>query len=65
MTEEQRKEIDYMPLEDMLRRWRYAPAGDPQFQGERGEYFAQVMSAKRARDNGAWVAASKAIGWDR
>lgn len=64
MTPEQQKAIEDMPLEEMLRRWRNAPAGDQQFQGERGEYFAQVMSAKRAKDNGAWVAASKAIGWD-
>ena len=41
--------IDAMSIEEMVRRSRYAPAGDPMFDGETGEYFRHVLTAKRAR----------------
>ena len=32
-------QIDVMSREEMARRWRFAPVGDPMFQGEVGDYF--------------------------
>jgi hypothetical protein len=49
----------------MLHRWRFAPVGDPMFQGEIGDYFAKVMKRKRAEvGDPAHTAASKSIGWN-
>lgn len=63
MTPEEKAKIDSMTLYDLLLAWRNAPVGDPRFQGEHGQYWAQRMSQLRNEDNNAWVAASKAIGW--
>lgn len=53
--------MDYAAL---LHHWRHAPAGDPWFQGETGEYWEGRM--RQLRSEGAdHVGASKAIGWDR
>ncbi len=62
MSPEQKAWIDGASYEDLLRRWRFAPAGDPMFQGETGTYYQDVMARKRKEvgDAGA-VAASKAI----
>jgi len=54
--------IDAASYEDLLRMWRFAPAGDPLFKGEVGAHFAEVMTKRRAEtpDNG--VSASKRLG---
>lgn len=65
MTEEQKKWIDEASYEALLRKWRFAPAGDPLFQGDTYAYYSAVMSAKRDANPNGHVAASKAIGWDR
>jgi hypothetical protein len=66
MTDKTKKEIDDMPYEAMLRRWRFAPIGDPMFTGEVGEYYSEVMATKRNQvGNKEHVAASKHIGWER
>ena len=57
--------IDNASYEELLRKWRFAPVGDPWFQGELGEYYAKVLAAKRDADQGEHVRASKAIGWER
>ena len=65
MDEKIKQEIDNMDYESMLRRWRYAPVGDPMFQGEVGEYYSKVMKEKREKVGGAeHVRASKNVGWD-
>jgi hypothetical protein len=65
ITEEIKKRIDNMPYETMLSRWRFAPVGDPMFQGETGDYYLKVMSAKRELvGHNAHVQASKNIGWE-
>jgi len=59
-----REWIDNATYEELLRRWRSAPAGDPFFQGDAGDYYSAVM--KRKRDEvgpAAHTAASKRIGW--
>ena len=60
MTDKQKKAIDEMTYEQMLSKWRFAPIGDPMFQGEVGDYFSKVM--KQKRENHSQV--SKKIGWD-
>ena len=55
--------IDNASYETLLSKWRFAPIGDPMFQGESGQYYAKVMNEKRARTD--HVAASKAVGWDK
>ena len=62
MTAEQKAWIDGSSYGDLLRKWRFAPTGDPMIQGECGNYFAEKMKEKRAEcDNPAAV--SKMIGW--
>jgi len=57
--------VDSASYEDLLRRWRFAPVGDPVFQGETGKYYAEVMWRKKAElSAGEQVRASKNIGWD-
>jgi len=64
MTAEMKAEIDAMSYESMLRKWRFAPVGDPMFQGEVGDYYAKCMAEKRATEgNAEHVRASKSIGW--
>ncbi len=43
MTPEQKQEIDSMTQEDLCRRWRFAPVGDPLFQGDTGDYFSKRL----------------------
>ena len=65
LTPEAKQSIDGMSYENMLRAWRFAPLGDPMFQGETGDYFAKKMSEKRAAITAEeHTAASKRIGWD-
>lgn len=64
MTKEQKDWIDNAGYTQMLGRWRNAPSGDPMFQGETGDYYAEVMKRKREEIGpSAHVAASKTIGW--
>ena len=64
MTVDQKDRIDVMDYRSMLRLWRFAPDGDPLFQGDAGKYFAKVIQEKREKvGNAAHVAASKSIGW--
>ena len=65
LTEEFKNRVDNMSLEGLLSGWRHSPAGHPDFQGERGKYWGDVMSKKRSEDPGGWVSASKSIGWER
>lgn len=64
MTLERKAEIDAIPYESLLHSLRYAPAGDPRWCGEEGQYRMDRMRV--LRDGGAdHVGASKRIGWDR
>jgi hypothetical protein len=65
LTDEQKKiegmkrEIDKMSRFEMARKWRFAPVGDPMFQGEVGDYFD-----KRFKELGGFSPEiSKKIGW--
>ena len=63
-TDELKTWIDEAEYEDLLRKWRCAPAGDPLFIGEVGDYYTSVMKRKREEVGAdAHVRASKQIGW--
>jgi hypothetical protein len=64
MTPEQKAWIDAASYTDLFKKWRFAPVGDPFFQGECGKYFAEVMK-KRRHEVGPdeHTRVSKAIGW--
>lgn len=56
--------IDNASYQELLGRWRSAPAGSPWFQDEVGQYYSEAMKKKRSETPpGEQVAASKAIGW--
>ena len=63
MMPEQKEWIDSASYEILLRQWRFAPAGNPAFQGDDGKYYMKVMFAKRDADFAGAVQASKKIGW--
>lgn len=62
MTPRQKEWIDNASYEQLLEKWRFAPLGDPMFQGDTGAYFSAVMAEKRNNCN--HVQASKNIGWE-
>ena len=43
--EEMRYWIDNQTYSGLLRWWRFAPTGDPFFQGETGEHYSKTMTA--------------------
>ena len=47
INEKMKKWIDNATYEQLLSRWRFAPIGDLMFQGEVGDYYAEVMERKR------------------
>ena len=66
MTDAEKKQIEDMSYEGMLREWRFAPTGSKKFCGERGDFFSKVMFRKRDETPDAErVEISKSIGWDR
>tara|TARA_Y100000310_G_scaffold258763_1_gene267267 strand:- start:516 stop:728 length:213 start_codon:yes stop_codon:yes gene_type:complete len=67
LTEDNKKHIDSLSHEQLLREWRFAPVGDEWFQGETGEYWGDRMNELRNQEGGneRHVAASKSIGWEK
>lgn len=61
LTPELKAEIDAKSHYELLSRWRYAPSGDPMFQGESGKYWGERMAEKKAEDPGQAVADSKTL----
>ena len=61
LTPELKAEIDAQSHYELLSRWRFAPSGDPMFQGESGEYWGKRMAEKKAENPGQAVADSKAL----
>ena len=65
MTNKQKKWIDSASYQQLLRRWRFAPVGDPLFQGDTGKYFSDKLATRKAEvGQSEHVGASKAIGWE-
>lgn len=59
--------IDNASYEEMLYRWRFSPVDGSSlwFQGDIGEYYAQVFFRKRDADQWGAVMASKRVGWKK
>ena len=64
LTPENKKYIDSLSYESLLRRWRFGPVGDKWFQDETGDYWGQRMAELRDKDPAGAVSASKTIGWE-
>lgn len=62
-NQEMKDWIDSASYEQLLRRWRFSPTGDPFFNMDVGPYFEEVMARKRNEDPDEHVRASKSIGW--
>ena len=63
MTDKQKEWIDTASYEQLLSRWRFAPAGDLMFQGDTGDYYKKVMLEKKQSCD--HVQASKTVGWEK
>ena len=49
--------------EELLRRWRFAPAGDPIFIGKAGEAYVKAMKKLQATKGFSTI--SKRVGWEQ
>jgi len=60
-----RDKFESMTYTDMLRIWRFSPAGNPVLQGESGDIFEKVFFRKKTDigDNEA-TRISKLVGWN-
>jgi len=63
LTDKKKKQIDSLSYQEMLQKWRFAPIGDPLFEGETGDYFSARM--KELAVDVDEVAVSKKVGWDK
>jgi len=64
LTKENKKHIDSLSYKQLLSDWRFAPSGNPWFQGETDDYWGSVMNTKKkeiGQDEAVQV--SKDIGW--
>lgn len=57
------EQINNASFETLLRIYRFALAGDPQFIGKLGEYFIKAMAEKKLLEPDNGVGASKRVGW--
>ncbi len=65
LTPENKAHIDALNHHELLSKIRFAPPGDPWFQGETGKYWMKRYAEKRDEDPGGAVRDSKDIGWER
>lgn len=65
LTDKNKQYIDSLSYQGLLSYWRFAPVGDPWFQGETGEYWGKRMAELRNAPGGdaLHVSTSKQIGW--
>lgn len=63
INETLKQKIDALSVQELLSVQRFAPVGDPRFQGEEGQYRMARLAELRSQDNAAYVSASKSIGW--
>jgi hypothetical protein len=61
LTPELKAEIDSKTHYELLSRIRFAPVGDPVFQGESGKYWIKRRNELKEADPGQAVADSKAL----
>lgn len=65
LTVENKAYIDSLSHYELLNKIRFAPTGDPWFQGDTGKYWMERCAVKRDENPGGAVANSKALGWYR
>lgn len=69
MTEEELERVRWINAAtyfQLLEKWRFAPPGDPFFEGDVGKHFESVMCRRKAELGPARAAEiSKNIGWGR
>ena len=65
LTKENKDYIDALSYEQLLSHWRFAPIGDPWFQGKTGKYWKERLSTLRNEDKDRHVKTSKEIGWTK
>jgi hypothetical protein len=64
MTKDEMKEwIDTATREQLLSKWRFAKLGDPFFQTEIGEYYANVLFNPKNKSTD-FDKVSKKVGWE-
>mgnify|MGYP001243136636 CR=1 FL=1 len=63
LTPENKAHIDSLTHYQLLSKTRFAPAGDPWFQGETGNYWEKRRAEKRDENPGQAVRDSKDMGW--
>ena len=63
LTKENKDYIDSLNIEQLLHKWRFAPVGDPWFQGDTGKYWSDRINLRNQNDD-SYVLASKSIGWN-
>jgi hypothetical protein len=64
LTPENKAKIDARSYPELLSHWRFAPPGDPWFEGETGKYWSKRMTELRER-GANHTGASKALGWGK
>lgn len=67
LNKKNKKYIDSLSYYELLRLWRFAPAGDKWFEGDTGIYWGERMSKLRSQPGGEerHVNDSKTIGWEK
>ena len=56
--------IGQQDFQGLLSWWRFAPPGDPFFQGKTGDHYSRVMAERKAElEKDEPAAASKRVGW--
>jgi hypothetical protein len=63
LTPENKTHIDGLGVGELLHKVRFASIGDGWMQDATGEYWIKRLGELRAKDEGAYVAASKSLGW--
>ena len=65
LTVEVIKTIEKMSYEQMLKKHRFAPSGDPMFEGDSGWLFSKNMEIKKMElSHDERVRISKKVGWE-
>jgi len=59
LTEDNKNHIDSLSHYQLLSKWRFAPTGDPWFQGETGDYWGKRMAQLRDENPAQAVRNSK------
>jgi len=62
MTSDEKKWILEASMEELFRKWRFAPVGDSLLQGETGEFFKTEFFKRRDANPAKYTEISEKIG---